>query len=276
MVLNAPMKRVSCDLLCAVGLTSLVGLTCVLGCGGAKPSAETATAAQEPASSSQPEVAPSSVEATEESGPGADGPGADGKWSIPSTCYKEGDICTPNPRWVKQLCQDVYPAVALYLFQAKSPFTHAYLSRKTKAVNASGGATSGSEWLAFDEEVVLLYHRAANTGGIQVSGESGGFDAMRLDGSCVTLDAAEVRMETPPTPKYTEVPWRYLGDDVEKSLLDVPAIKDAYIARRKECKGAFSGDVSAKCVKLDAALNVTIVASLKQGATDLPQPGQRP
>lgn len=268
MVLNALMKRVSCGLLHAVGL---LGLTCMLGCGGAQPAVETATPATEPTQASQPETAPSADQATENSGPGTDG-----KWVIPSSCHKTGDICTPDPRWVKQLCQDVYPAVALYLFQEKSPFTHAYLSRKTKAVNASGGATSGSEWLAFDEEVVLLYHRAANTGGIQVSGESGGFDAMRLDGSCVTLDAAEVRMEVPPTPKYTEVPWRYLGDDVEKSLLGVPAIKDAYIARRKECKGAFSGEVSAKCVKLDAALNATIVASLKQGDTDLPQPEQRP
>ncbi len=260
------MKLVNGGLLCIMGMMS------VLGCGAAKPAADAPPAPDHPSaetSASSPSVA--AEEAASDSGPGADG-----KWTIPSACHKTGEVCTPDPRWVKKLCQDVYPAVALYLFQEKSPFTHAYLSRKTKAVNASGGATSGSEWLAFDEEVVLLYHRAANTGGIQVSGESGGFDALRLDGSCVTLDAAEVRMEVPPTPKYTEVPWRYLGDDVEQSLLSVPAIKEAYIARRKECKGAFSGEVSAKCVKLDAALNATIVASLKQGATDLPQPEQRP
>lgn len=204
-------------------------------------------------------------------------PDESGKLAIPRACHKENSgVCTPDPRWVKKLCQDVYPSVALHLFQASSPFTHAYLSRKTKAVNASGGATSGSEWLAFDEEVVLLYHRAANTGGIQVSGESGGYDAMRLDGSCVTLGADEVRMEVPPTPKYTDIPWRYLGDDTEQALLKVPAIKDAYIARRKECKGAFSGDVSDKCVKLDAALNRTIVAALKNGDTSLPEPEQRP
>jgi len=177
---------------------------------------------------------------------------------------------------VKKLCQDVYPGVALYLFQSKSPFTHSYLSRKTKAVNASGGATSGSEWLAFDEEVVLLYARIPSSSGIVVSGAEGGYDAMRLDGSCVTLDASEVTMDVPPSPKYTEVPWRYLGDDMEAALLKVPAIKEAYIARRKECKGAFSGEVSAKCVKLDAALNATIVASLKNGVTDLPQPASRP
>jgi len=259
------MKSVSGGLLCVMGMMSL------LGCGGAKPAAETPTPSEETSEAASPSAAPEATEAAPESGPGADG-----KWTIPNSCYKTGEVCTPDPRWVKKLCQDVYPAVALHLFQEKSPFTHAYLSRKTKAVNASGGATSGSEWLAFDEEVVLLYHRAANIGGIQVSGESGGFDAMRLDGSCVTLDSAEVRMDVPPTPKYTDVPWRYLGDDVEQSLLSVPAIKDAYIARRKECKGAFSGDVSAKCVKLDAALNATIVASLKQGATDLPQPEQRP
>lgn len=252
----------------ALIITLLVGLSS-LSCGGsgAKPEAEA------PKDGTSANVAsPASAEATSTE-LSSD---ASGKLAIPKSCYKEGSVCTPDPRWVKKLCQDVYPAVALYLFASSSPFTHAYLSRKTKAVNASGGATSGSEWLVFDEEVVLLYHRAANTSGIQVSGESGGYDAMRLDGSCVTLEGDEVRMDVPPTPKYTDVPWRYLGEDMEDALMQVPAIKEAYIARRKECKGAFSGSVSDKCVKLDVALNHTIVAALKNGGTSLPEPAQRP
>ncbi len=237
-----------------------------IGCGGSKT----------PADSPQENVAEPTEEAAVVESTDSEERAADGKLSIPSACQQSGEVCTPAPRWVKALCQDVYPAVALYLFQSSQPFTHAYLSRKTKAVNASGGATSGSEWLEFDEEVVLLYHRAANTGGIQVSGANGGYDAMRLDGSCVTLDSSEVRLDEPPVAKHSPIPWRYLGDDVEDALLEVSAIKDAYIARRKECKGAFSGEVSSKCVQLDEQLNKTIVSALKTGKTNLPEPNLRP
>jgi hypothetical protein len=177
---------------------------------------------------------------------------------------------------VRKLCADVYPAVALYLFSKQSPFTHGYLSRKTRAVNASGGATSGDEWLAFDEEVVLLHYRQADTGGIQVSGAGGGYEAMRLDGSCVTLGSDEVRLDVPPQPKYAKVPWRYIGDDMQDALREVPAVKEAYIARRKECKGAFSGNVSKQCVQRDEELNNTIIVALTSGEAQLPQPSLRP
>jgi len=174
------------------------------------------------------------------------------------------------------LCDDVYPAVALYLFSSKSPFTHGYLSRKTRAVNASGGATSGDEWLAFDEEVVLLHYRAEDTGGIQVSGSSGGYEAMRLDGSCVTLGAEEVRLQKPPAPKYATVPWRYIGDDMQEALRKNESINTAYMERRKECKGAFSGEVSKKCVTRDEELNREIIKALTSGTLELPQPELRP
>jgi hypothetical protein len=170
----------------------------------------------------------------------------------------------------------VYPAVALYLNQPDLPFTKAYLSRKTKAVNASGGATSGDEWLKFDEQVLLLYHRSSEMGGMQVSGASGGYDAMRWDGSCVTLDSTEVRLAVPPKPLHAKIPWRYLGDDVQDALKSVDSIKQAYITRKQECKGAFSGSVSKKCVDADEALNAEIVRAIESGDAKLPVPERRP
>jgi hypothetical protein len=196
--------------------------------------------------------------------------------AIPASCNDGDDPCLPDPKWVRKLCQDVYPAVALVLFHKGSPFTHAYLSRKTKAVNASGGATSGDEWLAFDEEVILLYHRGSDAGGIQVSGASGGYDALRLDGSCVTLDGSEVRLQEPPQPKYSKVPWRYIGEDMQDALREVPSVREAYIARRKECRGAFSGTVTNTCIKKDEALNSSIIAALQEGTAKLPEPAGRP
>ncbi len=195
---------------------------------------------------------------------------------IPTECHDGTDPCTADPKWVKKVCQDVYPAVALYLFQPDVPFTKAYLSRKTRAVNASGGVTSGEEWLQFDEQVVLLVHREASTGGMQVSGAQGGFDAMRWDGSCVTLGANEVRTQVPPDPIHAHVPWRYLGDDIQDALKDVESVKEAYITRKQECRGVYSGSVSKKCVRADEALNEEIVRAVQEGEVDLPVPENRP
>ncbi len=252
----------------------LPAVSCVLlltACGGGTPEPEVPDSSAESAHESLAQ-ATEGEEAPPESEPESSGPMA-----IPSTCHKGDDPCIPDPKWVKKLCADVYPAVALYLFQQSSPFTRGYISaRRVKAVNASGGATSGDEFLVFDEQVVFLAHRAASSGGIQVSGAGDGYDAMRLDGSCVTLGSDEVRTNVPPKAKFTKVAWRYIGEDMEDALREVPEIRSAYIERRKECKGAFSGTVSQKCITKDEALNQAIVKALESGEAKIPVPAARP
>lgn len=245
----------------------VLGPLLLAACGGSKPaeappSNESEAIATEPATDAEPETQEKAVQT--------------GPLTIPGQCHREGSVCTADPKWVRALCSNLYPDVALYLFQKASPFTHGYITRKTKAVNASGGVTSGDEWLAFDEEVVLLIHRVPQAGGIQVSGSEGSFDAVRLDGSCVTLDSTEVTLQVPPSPKYARIEWRYLGDDVEDQLKGNRPIFEAYVARKKECKGAFSGEVSKKCVDLDTKLNQKIVGSLKDGSLSLSPPAKRP
>lgn len=251
-------------------LPAVVSVGLLAACGGAQKEAET----QGPLPNDTSEEAGSPKSAVGE--PSTDGGPESGPWNIPTECHGGAHPCAPNPKWVKKLCKDVYPGVALYLFSKSSPFTHGYLSRKTKAVNASGGATSGDEWLVFDEEVVLLHHREADLGGMQVSGAGGGYDAMRLDGSCVTLGSEEIRLERPPVPKYAKVPWRYIGDDMQDALLKNEKIKALYIERRKECQGAFSGSVSQLCVTKEEQLNRTIVDAVIGGTVEIPQPEFRP
>ena len=166
--------------------------------------------------------------------------------------------------------------MALYLNSPASPFSRGYLSRKTKAVNASGGATSGDEWLKFDEQVILVYHRKPAAGGMTVSGAEGGFDAIRWDGSCVTLDGSEVRLEKPPAPLQANIDWRYLGEDVQDALKAVESVRTAYVARKQECKGAYSGDVSKECERKDVALRKAIVTSVQSGEAKIPVPARRP
>lgn len=245
---------------------AVLGLASV-SCGGSGAPAEAPLATEEAPPTSEPAATEEAVAAE---------PEATGPAPIPLTCHGEGSVCTPAPKWVKRLCADVYPAVALYLNQPNSPFTRGYLTRKTKAVNASGGATSGSEYLAFDEQVVLLYHRSADMGGMTVSGASGGFDALRWDGSCVTLDGSEVTMNEPPKALRAPIDWRYLGEDVQDALKAVPSVREAFSARKQECKGAYSGDVSKKCVDKDTALQNAIAKAIMNGEAKLPEPAGRP
>jgi hypothetical protein len=194
---------------------------------------------------------------------------------VPTKCHDEGGQCLPDPKFVRRLCNGVYPNIALYMFRGGTPWTRAYLTRKTRAVNASGGATSGNEWLAFDEEVILLYARAADLGGMQVSGAGGGYDALRWDGSCVTLGSEEVTTRKAPKPKHAHIDWRYVEEGMQEALRKDESVNNAFRERRKECKGAFSGEVSDKCVKADNALTENIVKAV-EGGIELPEPEKLP
>ncbi len=238
----------------------------VSACGGAKPAADSPA---EPHDTK--EEAPSAAEE-----PAAAAPEQESSVGIPTTCHDgKGAVCTPDPKFVRKLCNGVYPSVALYMFRGSTPWTRGYLTRKTRAVNASGGPTSGNEWLAFDEEVLLLYSRASDFGGMQVSGAGGGYDALRWDGSCVTLGSDEVTTQKAPKPKYNQIDWRYLEEGIQEGLRKDERVTTAYRARRQECKGVNSGTVSDKCVKADAALTEAIVSAVK-GGVELPEPKKLP
>jgi hypothetical protein len=172
---------------------------------------------------------------------------------------------------VDRLCAGSFPGATLYLFQSSNPFTHAYLTRRTEAWNASGGVSAGG-YVEFDEEVVLLRARKADLGGMQVSGAGGGYDALRWDGSCVSLSTEEVTQNKPPAPKSAKVEFRFLDTPIQDTLREDQTVNQAYLDRRKECKGATTGDVSLKCVKADAKLAEAVVEFVRGGGkVPLPQ-----
>ncbi|HET9934235.1 MAG TPA: hypothetical protein VFQ35_26215 [Polyangiaceae bacterium] len=244
----------------------------VAACGGSKPPAEAPSnegaSPDEKADAATSEKSASSEEKSAPADSSAD-PG------IPKDCFKSSGVCFPHPKFVKKLCNTKNPSMALYLFGNGSKWTHGFLTRKTEAWNASGGASSGG-YLEFDEEVLILAERKADTGGMQVSGAGGGYDALRWDGSCVTLSGEELTQNRPPSPKSPGIEWRFLDDNVQEALRKDSKINSAYLDRRKYCKGAVSGDVSDKCVKADKQLSDSIVAYLRGGGavpvpTTLPQ-----
>jgi hypothetical protein len=110
---------------------------------------------------------------------------------------------------------------------------------------------------------------------MQVSGAGASYDALRWDGSCVTLSSEEVTLDKPPSPKSAKVEWRFLDDNVQEALRQEEKVNTAFLARRKECQGATSGEVSMKCVKADQKLSDVIVAYLRSGGK-LPTPTKTP
>jgi len=251
------------DLGCWLG----VSLALVTACGGTKP-------AEAPASPSSAEPAGEPAPAAEDkTAPAAESGTSAASGGVPTTCFKPGAVCSPDPQFVKRLCNGKYPSVGLYLF-SNPKWTRGYLTRRTQAWNASGGA-SDSGWVEFDEEVLILYARVADTGGMQVSGAGGSYDALRWDGSCVTLQSEEVTMSKAPSPKYPPIDFRYLDDDTQEALRKDDKVNKAWQERRKECKGATSGDVSMKCVKADEGLTKTVIAFIRGGGT-IPEPKKLP
>jgi hypothetical protein len=248
----------------------MVGLFFV-ACGGSKSEA----AAPEGETPSSAESSDAS-EKTDESAAEEKGAAPAASTGIPTECAKKGGgTCVPPKAFVQKLCQGGFPGVALYLFANSSPWTRAYSRGKTKAWNASGGASDNSSFLEFDEEVLVLVERKADLGGMQVSGAGASYDALRWDGSCVTLSSEEVTLDKPPSPKSARVEWRFLDDNVQEALRKEDKVNEAYLARRKECKGATSGEVSIKCVKADQTLSDAIVAHLRAGGK-LPEPTKLP
>jgi hypothetical protein len=242
----------------------------VAACGGSKAKPADAPVAE----SSAPEAAAGeeTSEATKsEADQGTGAPEGDG---MPTECVQKGDACVPPESFVKRLCLEAYPNVALNMFRKGTPWTRAYLTRKTNAWNASGGASDNIQ-LEFDEEVLILRHRVAPKGGMQVSGASGGYDALRWDGACVTLAKEELTLRLPPQAKSARIEWRWLDDSIQEKLRTDEKVDSAYKTRRNECKGASMGTVSLKCVKADAKLTNVIVEYVRRGG-ELAMPAKLP
>lgn len=236
------------------------------GCGGKAKPAESASAddAAKPGAEAA-QAKPGKDEAQETGGEG------DGK--IPLQCALK-DPCRPPTSWVDKLCHKVRPGFGVYLFQKSLPWEKRYLTRKTEAVNASGGQTSEG-WLAFDEEVLILKMRKAPPGGMQVSGASESYDALRWDGSCVTLSGEEVTATVPPAPKAAFVTWRFLDDNIQEALKEDDKIRELVRERSKECKGQNQGEVSKGCEKADKQLSALVVEWVRRGGK-IPTPTNQP
>jgi hypothetical protein len=250
-------------------LTLLLLPLALTACGGpAKPAAGARDVAAEP--STDREAAPNDDELGREGGPTAASRG------MPTECAaQDGDLCLPPKDFVNKLCAGDYPSVAAAMFQAGTPWTRGYLVHEVEAWNASGGGSS-AEKLATDEEVLILRHRSASTpGGMTVSGAEGGYDALRWDSMCVTLEQGHLRFDPPPKPKNARVIWARLEVEMRDALKKDPEVYETYIEHRKECQGVTMGTVSKACEKIDAAFSVLLASHIREKG-GLPAPAKLP
>jgi len=233
----------------AIGTVLL--LACVSCGSGSTPSAE------------HPEVASTD--------PGTSGSGA--RRALPDHCARGKRECLPPPGWVKRLCDDVYPDVALSMFKPGTRWQRLYMLARADPFNASGGASLLGDKLERGEEVLALKRRD-NNGEFQV-GDNAGYDVLRWNGACATIHDGDFAREAPRQIVHSKIEWRRLGLDLRKAFESQPDISAAQEARRKACKGIGIGEVSKDCEVYDRRFMDEIIRYVQSGGA-FPNPSRLP
>jgi len=262
MRLSLPVLAVA--LAVALSVPTLAALA--LGCGNSTPTpkepdpSESTSAA--PADSSAPDavVAAPKEEAV----------------AVPTSCANPGEkVCVMPEAFVKKLCADFYPDLALALFAPGSPWTRAYVNiKEADAWNSRSGPASDAK-LKYDEEVIIVSEQKPDLKGMSVSGATSSYDFIRWDGTCASLTASEMSLNKPPKPGAPTIPWRSLEEPTKEALSKDEKFAKLVNDRRKECKGASMGSVSDKCEKADKLLNAAIVEMIRKGV-EIPKPAKVP
>jgi hypothetical protein len=242
----------------------------IASCGGSSD----ASLAKHPAAAAQPAAADDSKGGSRSTDTAARADASEAHGKIPDRCgegQSEG-ICAPPKPFVQSLCGSYpKPDIALILFAKSSPFTRVYLNRNMEAWYTSGQQSTSAK-LLFDEEVIVLSHPKASSGGMVIGTGATNYDVLRLDGVCSSVEPEAITTKRPPAPKYASVPWQQLEPNVREALLQDPNIEKADAARRKECKGTTSlGMLSPACAKADDKLS-TAVAAYVTRSEPLPMP----
>lgn len=256
-----------------VSFISACGAAASSGDGAATPASSGEESAESEGTGAAPAAtAPATAGAESKTLASEPSPGA----AVPDACDPargEAD-CVPPQAWVTKLCNGVFAEVALYMFRGGTPWQRLYLRGKTRAVNASGGSTVEGHLLR-DEEVLVLRHRKTDASEMQIGDGSGQYDALRWNGSCVSLEGGEVTTRKPSKPGQSRIEWSWLGQNMRGALRKNEELNQAFQARQKECKGVTTGAVSKTCERLDQRFIERIAEYVRSGA-ELPQPEDHP
>lgn len=196
------------------------------------------------------------------------------RMAMPNDCSGEAELgsgCLPDPGWAQQVCRGVYPDVALYMLRGGTPWQRLYMTARMAPFNASPGGVSVLDGTLEPGEELLALRRL----GSESVSRTEGFEALRWDGSCVTLHDGEYTLSEPPRLRHAHIEWPNLSDPVQRQLRSDGDVNHAFRQRRNECKGAYFGPVSDRCVEKDRVLTDAIVSYVRTGP-ELPLPNNRP
>jgi hypothetical protein len=179
-----------------------------------------------------------------------------------ATCEKAGDdsdACFARDDYREWLCGRTDPSAAVALFRKGTPWTRAYVTRDLDSWDPS--RRSHKTHLALDEEVIVL-HPYKPTGGVMIVGGTNAqgwtsLDAVRVDGTCVSLMADEVSMKRPPAPKHAPIAWDRLPDHARTELLASPDLRKKADQMERACTKA----AEPRCAKAKGQLTDAVVAA---------------
>jgi hypothetical protein len=174
---------------------------------------------------------------------------------------------------VKNLCEEIYPDLALHLFASRTPWQRLYMTARAEPFNASGGMSLMGDNMEPGEEVIAL-RRRDNGGQMQV-GDTAGWDVLRWNGACATIHDGDYTDETPNHVRAAPIDWRRLSLEMRQAFEADPEVGAIYETRASACKGKSIGKVTAECEQYDKKLREAVVEKARAGAK-LPKPAKVP
>jgi hypothetical protein len=195
---------------------------------------------------------------------------------LPRHCSRDNGRCYPPKEFVRHLCLNKYPSVAVAMFHRGAPWQHAFVKVKdVRAINALGGPVNDAR-LEFSEEVLLLQHHPyAHTDGMQISGGLDRYIVLRFDGTCATLAEDEFMSFRPGRSRYAPLIWRELDRGMRRTLSESKHVEKARRAQNEDCGGLYLAGGSRACREATQKLAKAIIVELNRGV-DLPTPQRIP
>jgi len=239
------------------------------GCAGAPPKAATPEKPSAPLASDAAEATAASAEPP----PAEEPPAPALVAALPPDC-DGASPCVPPPEFARATCQGRFEALALTMFEKRSPWRRLYLKAEAvEAVNAYDKRLT-AEPLVFGEEVIVLRDGgAAGKNGVQVG--SSDIDVLRWDGTCATVAREMFSTTMMPEVKAPPISWRHLGGNLRGALLESKYVKMAHKREKDVCQGERASDPSPTCAKARKMLNDSITVAVR-GGIELPTPDELP
>jgi hypothetical protein len=172
----------------------------------------------------------------------------------------DGEPCFASDEYRAWLCGRADPSDAVALFHKGTAWTRAYVARDLQSWDP--GRRSKKSHLVLDEEVLVL-HAYKPTGDVMVVGASNALgwtslDAVRTDGTCVSLMADEVSLKRPPSPKHATIAWEKLPEHARTTMLASPELRKKGDQVLKACASAKTAEP--RCAKAKSQLTDAVVA----------------